>query len=192
MSILGSIGGFLSGNDRVKGFENAGNQVTDILNKSVSNTTYAPGGAQAFQNVLALVGAGGNPAATQAAFDNFLNSTGYQTALKGGNDAITSSMAATLGNKSGAADKARLRFGTGLANDYFTNFFNQNLALADRGQRADEFVSGGKADAKWKQYTGMGEARGARTDAIFSGIGDAVGAVSGMSGGNPWSNIWGG
>lgn len=191
MSILGAIGGYLSGSDKVKGYKNAGNQAAAVLDGSQSAKVYAPGGAGAFTNAMGLVGAGGDPAASQAAFDTFRNSTGYQTALEGGNDAIDSRMATTYGLKSGAADKARLRFGTGLANEYYNNFFNQNLALADRGQRADEFVAGGKADAKWKQYTGMGEARGARTDSVFGGLGDAAGAVSGVSG-NPWSNIWGG
>lgn len=178
MSILGAIGGYLSGSDKVKGYKNAGNQATAILDASKANTTYAPGGANAFsmrQNLLGL----GDTEAGQGAFKNYLNSTGYQAALEGGNDAIDSRMAVTYGQKGGAADKARLRFGTGLGSQYFNNYFNQLGEQSSAGQRADEFVSGGKADAKWKQYTGMGEARAGRTDAVMGGIGDAV------------ANIWG-
>jgi len=190
MSILGAIGGYLSGGDKVKGYKNAGNQATAVLDASKANSTYAPGGASAFsmrQNLLGL----GDAEAGQGAFQNYLNSTGYRAALDSGNDAIDSRMAVTYGQKSGAADKARMRFGSGLGQQYFNNYFNQLGEQSDAGQRADEFVTGGKADAKWKQYTGMGEARAARTDSVFSGIGDAAGAVSGP-GGNPWSNIWGG
>lgn len=201
MSILGSIGGYLSGNDRVKGAKNAGNAASAVLDNSQAAKTYSPLGADAFRTQAGLLGVGGDPAASQRAFENYLGSTGYRSALQGGNDAITSSMAAGLGNKSGAADKARLRFGTGLANQYFNNYFNQTGQLAGAGQRADEFVSGGKADVKYRQYSDMGEARGARTDAIFSGIGDAVGAMSGGAGGFPgasaasgasrFMNVWG-
>lgn len=182
MSILGAIGGWFGGSDRVDGFKNAGNQAAQVIDGSQAVKTYAPGGADAFkmrQNLLGL----GDAEAGQGAFTNYLNSTGYGAAMKGGNDAITSSGAAGYGVKSGAIDKARLRFGTGLANNYFNNFFSQLGQQSDAGQQADQFATGAKADAKWKQYTGMGEARGARTDDVMSGIGDAAATMT---------NIWGG
>lgn len=178
MSILGAIGGYLSGGDKVKGYKNAGNQAADILDKSKSNTVYAPGGADAFsmrQNLLGL----GDEEAGRGAFQNYLGSTGYRAALEGGNDAIDSRMTTTYGLKGGAADKARLRFGSGLGQQYFNNYFSQLGEQSSAGQRADEFVTGGKADVKFKQYTGMGDARAARTDSVMGGIGDAV------------ANIWG-
>ena len=188
MSILGAIGGYFSGSDKVSGYKNAGNQATAILDKSKANTVYAPGGADAFsmrQNLLGL----GDAEAGRGAYQNYLGSTGYRAALDAGNDAIDSRMAVTYGQKGGAADKARLRFGTGLGQQYFNNFFSQLGEQSDAGQSADEFVSGGKADAKWKQYTGMGEARAGRTDAVMGGLGDAAGTLATSA--NPLSAIWG-
>lgn len=188
--IIGAGGSYLAGREARKGFKNAGNaameQITagrEALLGSDLNTTYAPAGRQAFQTQQDLLGIGGDPAAAQGAFDNYLGSTGYRTALRGGNDAITSSMAAGLGNKSGAADKARLRFGTGLGQQYFDNYFNKVSGVADRGYDASKSVAMGvnksydqAADTKWKQYTGQGQANSDMVNNVFGSIGYGMGS----------------
>lgn len=188
MSILGAIGGGLSSEAARKGFKNAGNAASAVIDTSKASTVYAPGGADAFSMRQSLLGLG-DSAAGQGAYQNYLNSTGYQSALQGGNDAITSSMAAGYGQKGGAADKARLRFGTGLANNYFNNFFSQLGEQSQAGQQADQFASGTKAGIKWDQYAGAGKAKAAGIDSVFGGLGDAAGSVA--TSGNPMSAIWG-
>jgi len=169
-----ALGSLIGGKAASKGFKNAGNAASAVVDKSQSATTYAPGGAKAFtqqQNLLGL----GDEAAGQAGFQNYLGSTGYRAQLQGGNDAITSSMAAGLGNKSGAADKARLRFGTGLANDYFQNYFNNLGGQSMAGQRADQFATGAKAGFKWDQYAGAGKAKSDMYNNVFGDIGYGTG-----------------
>lgn len=194
--IIGGIGNIFAGEAERKGYKNAGNaameQITagrEALLGSDLNTVYAPAGRKAFQTQQDLLGLGEDPAAAQAAFDNYLGSTGYRTALKGGNDAITSSMAAGLGNKSGAADKARLRFGTGLGQQYFDNYFNQVGGIADRGYDASKSVAQGvqgsydqAAQTKWNQYAGAGQATSDMYNNVFGSVGYGMGS-SGMGGG---------
>ena len=185
MSIFGAVGGALGGEQARKAYKNAGNAASEVVDKSKASTVYAPGGANAFvmrQNLLGL----GDPEAGQGAYQNYLNSTGYKSALEGGNDAITSSMAAGYGNKSGAADKARLRFGTGLANQYYNNFFSQLGEQSDAGQRADQFATGSKAKIKWDQYEGAGLSKAKGTSDLFSGLGDAAEAYATGGIGNIW------
>jgi len=188
MSILGGIGGSMAADKLSKGYKAAGDQVAKIYGESNLNQVYNPGGAAAFTQQQNLLGLGDN-AAGQEGFQNFLNSTGYQAALKGGGDAITSSMAASLGNKSGAADKARLRFGTGLANSYFDNYFNKLSGQADKGFNADKAVTGSIADARFKQYVGKGEAKSAGMNSLFGGIGGGVADF--LTTGNPMDAIFG-
>ena len=189
MSILGGIGGVLAGDKLSKGYKAAGDQVAKIYGDSRLNNVYAPGGASAFTQQQALLGLGGDPAAAQNAFNQFRDSTGYQAALQGGNDAITSQFAAGLGLKSGAADKARLRFGTGLANNCFSDYFDTLGGQARLGYDADQTVTGATADARFKQYVGKGQAKSQGVNDLFSGLGGA--ASDFMDTGNVWSSIFG-
>lgn len=90
-------------------------------------------GADAAATQAGLLGIGGDPAAAQQAFSNYLNSTGYKFRLGEGTRAITGSAAARGLLNSGSTLKRLTQFGQGLASDEFSNYFNQTGSLAQRG-----------------------------------------------------------
>jgi len=106
---------------------------------------YIQGGDAAEQELLGFLGLGGDPGATDAAFQKYLNSTGYQFAFNQGQDAVATSKAAAGMLGSGSLVKALDAYGTGLAEQYGQQYVGdlQNLtgtgassanALAGQGQ----------------------------------------------------------
>lgn len=100
---------------------------------------------------------GGTPAVTtttpgqtsaeqqQAAYDRFHVSLGYQFSFDQGQQAVENSAAARGGVHSGATMKALDRFGTGLANQEYGDYYNRLAAEAGIGQTA---VAQGNAAAQ--------------------------------------------
>lgn len=76
-------------------------------------------------NMMALLGLGGDPAAAQGAFNNYLGSTGYNFQMDQGQHAITGSAAAKGLLNSGSTAKALTQYGQGLGSQYFQNYLNQ-------------------------------------------------------------------
>lgn len=106
---------------------------------------YAPQVAQGGQasNALAgLLGVGGDPAAAQAGFQNYIGSTGYQFQLGEGQDAITNNAATTGLLNSGATLKATQKFGQQLAGNYFQQYLSQLGGLSELGQGAGSIIAG--------------------------------------------------
>lgn len=87
-------------------------------------------------NLLNIGGANDNTQASQAAFDNYLNSTGYKFQMKQGQDAIASSAAARGLLNSGATAKALTKFGQGTGSQYFNDYLQQAGTVANRGEAA--------------------------------------------------------
>lgn len=84
----------------------------------------------------------GDPAQARQAFDNYLNSSGYQFRLKEGQDAIATSQAAKGMLNSGATLKALSRFGQGIASDEFGKYLGQLSGAAGMGATAEADVLG--------------------------------------------------
>lgn len=90
---------------------------------------------------------GADPAQTsKQAFDNYLNSTGYQFTANAGRDAINSSKASRGLLKSGSALKALEKFSAGNANQftqgYISNLYNQQQSgLSAAGNNASSNAS---------------------------------------------------
>lgn len=103
---------------------------------------YITGGNNAETALQGFLGLGGDPAATQKAFDNYLNSTGYQFNLNQGLDAAEQSAAAKGLLNSGATFKALDQFGTGLADRYGQQYVGNLQNLTDTGQRAAGSLTG--------------------------------------------------
>lgn len=97
-------------------------------------------GQQGTNAMAALLGGGGNMTAQNQAFDNFRNNTGYQFNMDQGQQAITGSNAAKGILNSGAAAKSLMKFGTGLADNTYNNYFNQNKDLANMGLQAGQLL----------------------------------------------------
>jgi hypothetical protein len=79
---------------------------------------YVTSGAEAETALNGFLGLGGDPAATQKAFQDYLNSTGYQFDLNQGLNAVAGGKAAAGLLGSGSLVTALDAFGTGLAQKY--------------------------------------------------------------------------
>lgn len=99
-------------------------------------TSAETGGASANTAQAALLGVGGDPAAQQEAFKNYLGSTGYQFQLGQGQNAVASSNASKGLLNSGATAKALTQYGQNLASTSFGNYFNELGTVSAAGANA--------------------------------------------------------
>lgn len=95
--------------------------------------------ADALQGFLGL---GGDPAKIQSAFNDYLNSTGYQFNLHQGLDAAEQSQAARGLLGSGATLKALDAFGTGEASRYGQQYAANLADVANRGVQGVNALTG--------------------------------------------------
>lgn len=98
----------------------------DIYQKNTAALSpYVEAGNKATPAIQALLGLGGDPAAQDAAFAKYRDSTGYQFQLGEGQRALTSA----LGNKglldSGAAAKALTKYGQQMGNASFNDYYSK-------------------------------------------------------------------
>jgi hypothetical protein len=132
------------------------------LGGAVGNTGHAS------DAIAAMLGIGGDGAAQGAAFDNYKNSTGYQSTLDAGSHAITNSNAAKGFLQSGATGKALSNFGQQTNQNYYQNYMNQLLGLGQLGLGAGGLISG--AATKTSQ--------GTQTDKSKPGLGAMLGTIA--------------
>lgn len=90
----------------------------------------------------ALLGLGGDTGAANAAFNNYLNSTGYNFQLGQGVNAISGSRAAAGTLDSGGTLKALDTYGQGLASNYFGNYMNSLNGVSNSGLSAAGSLAG--------------------------------------------------
>lgn len=133
---------------------------------------FATAGGTANQGVLDALGFGA-PGAGDAAFQNFLQSTGFQSQLQAGSQAITGNQAAAGLLNSGSTLKRLTRFGQDLGQQGFSNFLGNLGGVADRGLSA---VSGQAGQIGAASRAGAGEvgASGRAGAAAVSGAGQAA------------------
>lgn len=138
--------------------------------------------------------AGLNP---EAAFNNYLNSTGYQFRVNEGNKAINQGYAAGGMLESGAALKALQDRGQNIATDYFKDYIgmlaNQQgvglsgaSAVAGVGQNYVNTVSANNNSAG-TAAANAALAKGAINSNLYAGIGNSLGNLAGsMFGGSSY------
>lgn len=114
-----------------------------------------------------VAGSGQQGQGGQAAFQNYLDSSGYKTQMNAGIDALNSNAAARGMLKSGATLKATQRFGSGLGQQYFNNYIGQLMNTANMGLAADQTLAGA--------YTGAAGGQAGASMAAGSAVGGAVG-----------------
>lgn len=197
---IGVGGALLGGSSEKKAAKRAAAQIEQGIKRVETQTglksTYSPGGAAAFSQAQNLLGIGtGAPAQidpatgqpipgtsgaeqAQAGFQNYLNSAGYKTQLKGGIDALNSNAAARGMLKSGATLKATQRFGAGLGQQYFNNYIGQLNTQAGYGMQADQTLAGAYTNGA----TGQANANMAAGAAQGNAIGDAAQNIAGAIG----------
>ncbi len=94
---------------------------------------YIDRGNAAGTELNGFLGLGGDPAATQAAFQTYLNSTGYKFNFDQGQNAVTGSKAASGLLNSGSTLKALDAFGTGLADQYGQQYVGDLSGVSQQG-----------------------------------------------------------
>jgi hypothetical protein len=123
-----------------------------------------------------ILGLNGPDAAT-AARDRFQTSPGYQFSLDQGLRAVDAGAAANGMLRSGATLKAEQTFGTGLADQEFTNYYNRLFDLSKLGESA----AAGSASASTSTGAGIAStdlSQGSALSSIYGnaaqGVGNAV------------------
>lgn len=194
--LSGLVGGALSlftGNEQGRRYERAGRQSAAEANKGfdwiLGNTNlqgYSDQGRTAADARMGALGLG-DPGASDAAFDNFLNSTGYNFRLKAGQDAIGAGTAAAGKYHSGARDKGLVDYGQNLAGTSFENWLANIGGVADRGFAADTSLGDYRTGASARAGEAIFDGTTGGADARAAG---QAGAASGLGG--AWESIFGG
>jgi len=107
--------------------------------------TYSPmlaSGNKATNIIAGLLGAGGDPAASSEAFENYKGQAGYAPALRELTRGITGVAAAKGLLNSGSFGKALLSRAGDLSSQYFGNFLQQLSGLSGLGLQAGNLISG--------------------------------------------------
>lgn len=118
----------------------SGNLSYPMLSQALSGQV--TNGTNASNDLAALLGVGGDPAAQQQALQNWQNSTGYQFGLNQGTGAITGSNATKGLLDSGATAKALDTYGQNYANTQYQNYLNPLTSLITSGNQAASTISG--------------------------------------------------
>lgn len=165
----------------------------NYLSGSPVGTSYLPHGGAAMDQQAALLGIGGDPAAAQAAYDNYLGSIGFQGQLEAGQRAVTTSRAAQGLLGSGSTATALQERGQQLGRESFNNYLAHLGGMAGMGLQAGGMVgqaatAGGAESGRYQYGAGVGAAGARRTgwDQLVGGLGgawDAWRAGSGAGGG---------
>lgn len=132
-------------------------------------------GSGANNAIGSLLGVSGDPGAFQGAFDNYKNSTGFQTRLKTGSDAITGSAAARGLLNSGSTLKRLTQYGQELGSGEFSNYLGQLGTLSNQGLAAGQTIgsAGSQAGASGAGAISQGYGNAANSNA--AGFNDALG-----------------
>jgi hypothetical protein len=184
-AIGGGIAGMIGGNDKAKQQTRAGQQAGqtamggfNYMQNSPVGQAYLPAGAAALQQEQALLGIGGDPNAANAGYQNYLNSIGFQGQLKAGQQAITTSRAASGLLGSGSTMKALQAHGQQLGQQSFQNYLGNLRGISQMGLQAGGMMGNAASQsygqAAQMQY-GAGQAaadsKASGWDALLGGLG---------------------
>ena len=92
--------------------------------------------------LMALLGLGGDSGAASNAMNNYMDSAGYNFMLDSGSRAITGNKAAAGLLRSGSTGKALTNFGQQLGSQYFNNYLDRILEVANLGLGAGQLLAG--------------------------------------------------
>jgi len=220
---VGLVGGALQSGAAGKAADTAQRNLQMVVPQLQQNYNTAVGGFQPFSDVSKLslqdqqdlLGLNGQDAAT-AAMAKFQTSPGYQFSMDQGMRAIDAGAASKGLLHSGATIKAEQTFGTGLADQEFSNYFQRLNSLSGMGltaaggiaTAANNLGAGleGNATAQANTALGAGNAQSSIFGNTASGIGSSVnglfanpnvqsslkGLFSGSSSFNPAGGLLGG
>jgi len=116
---------------------------TSIYNQNSANLTpYIQNGTAASNEYSGLLGLGGNSSASNAAYDTWKNATGYQSALKQGQDSVTAALGAKGLTDSGAALKSLTQYGQNYASNNLQTYLGNVGTLSGQGESAASALAG--------------------------------------------------
>lgn len=198
-AVVGGAMGMWGAHKEAKGYEKAGRRAGqtalgafNYLQGSPIGQSYLPMGGAAVNQQGALLGLGGDQAAADAAYQNYLTSTGYQGQMEAGQQAVTGSAAARGLLGSGSTAKALTRFGQQLGAQSFNNYLGQLQGVAGMGLQAGGLMgqvgAQGYGNAAHYQYGGMtggAQARASGWDQMMGGLGGAYDAWQAGRGQSP-------
>ena len=148
---------------------------------------YREGGNRAFQEMLNQLGLGDEPVEE---YGGFRETPGYQFAFDEGMRSLSGAASAAGMLESGRHMKDAIRYGTGMAEQEYNNYYNRLGGVAQTGLNATSATTTaglnyGNQAATGLQRAGDAEAAGAigRAQAITDGIGGTVGAIGTYLGG---------
>jgi hypothetical protein len=169
---------------------NALQQQTYESNKALIQPAVDRGNA-AGDELNGFLGLGGDPAATQAAFNTYLNSTGYQFNRQQGLDAVNQSKASQGLFNSGSTLEALDNYATGEANQYGQQYATDLSGVANTGEGAVNALTGAATNNANAQSSNnnsaatvaanAGLASAAQTNGLISNAFNAFGALRGAS-----------
>lgn len=146
--IIGGVGGLIGGSSRARREQEAAERGAE---QSLTGFNFATGSPLNEQ----ILGAGGqasdlrssllgltDPAAGQAALEQFQRGTGFQSRLKTGREAITGGAATQGLLESGGTLKGLNRFGQDLAQGSFNQFLGQLGDVTGQGIQAGGIITG--------------------------------------------------
>ena len=188
---VGAIGSSLissSANSHAADVAAANNAANNRLSQQQYDSTkalvqpYVDKGTAAADTLQGFLGLGGDPVKTRAAFDTYLNSTGYQFTRQQGIDAATQSAAGAGLLNSGGALKALQDRGTGLAQQYGQSYIDNLNGVANRGTNAINALTGAGAANVAGQTANNNAGTAARTSAITANGAIDSGLINGLAG----------
>jgi hypothetical protein len=161
--------------------QSTSNQVSYNQAYPWAQQTYQPQveqGNKASSSIMALLGLGGDKAAADGAYNDYLGSTGYQNTLATGSQAITNNAAARGLLGSGSTLKRLTQFGQANSQQYFGDYISKLLGMTQNGQNAGQIVTGAG-----NYSTGNSQSTGSSSGSSNSGglgkfIGSALSAAA--------------
>lgn len=135
----------------------------------VANQTAGAGNA-----LQALLGIGGNKQQANDAYNNFLDSTGFQQQLQQGSQAITGNNATKGLLDSGATLKALTGYGQGLAKQSFSDYLGNLFGLGNQGLQAGQLLS---SAGQFGRSQSTSQSSGSSSGKSKPGLGGLIGGV---------------
>ena|SRR5579862_3483235 len=170
---LSAAGGLATSLIQKGNVSSAQNQAQGDYQQQIARTQpFVNTGTVANTDAANLLGLNGSDAAT-AAMGNFTSSPGYQFQLQQGLRAVDAGAASQGMLRSGATLKAEDAYGTGLANQDFTNYYNRLAGLSTLGGQ----VAAGNATTANNAATsavGAANADNSITGNFFQGLGSTA------------------
>ena len=196
-AIAGGVGGLLglgSGNEEGRRIERGGRQAQRFLEEGRDYAInesglsgYRDRGAMADETFFDAIGIGGNPAAADAAFRQFQDSTGFRSQLQAGQDAIGAGQAAAGKFNSGATGKGLVEYGQNLGRRSFNDFIANLNTGANRGFNAASGLANAatgtaanQAQTAYQTESDSAAARKSGQDNFFEGLGPVIAGIGGI------------